>query len=180
MNNIVCTVVLKVIYRRAFYLASPVKVPHELCVCRNSADRFGRQGGCSLRPPWFSYPVNHAYVLLGAAEVFGDVGDAERLVLTRVNPSLVLRRPGDPVEEDPEGLPHSLLTDWPNTHTHTTQAFRLWALNTLLIETSPTQEQSALHCKPQWESVAGSVFSTFFVSYCRLVFLHITSSRVNC
>lgn len=59
----------------------------------------------------FSYPVNHARVLLGSAEVFGEVGDAERLVLTRVNPFLVLRRPGDPVEEDPERLPHSLLTN---------------------------------------------------------------------
>lgn len=66
---------------------------------------------CSVSPVCFSYPVNHAHVLLRAAEVFGEVRDTERLVLTRVNPSLVLRRPGDPVEEDPERLPHSLLTN---------------------------------------------------------------------
>ena len=66
---------------------------------------------CFLSLLWFSYPLNHAHVLLGAAEVFGKVRDAQRLVLTRVNPFLVLRRPGDPVEEDPERLPHSLLTN---------------------------------------------------------------------
>lgn len=58
-----------------------------------------------------SYPVNQAHVLLGAAEVSGEVGDAERLVLTRVNPHLVLGGPRDPVEEDPERLPHGLLTN---------------------------------------------------------------------
>lgn len=87
---------------------------------------------CSLSLLWFSYPVNHAHVLLGATEVFGQVGDAERLVLTRVNPHLVLWCPGDPVEEDPERLPHSLLTNWPNKHTQRQQLLRLSAVNTLL------------------------------------------------
>lgn len=62
-------------------------------------------------PSVVSYPVNHAHVLIRAAEVPGEVGDAEGLVLTRVNPSFVLRRPRDPVEEDPERLPHGLLTN---------------------------------------------------------------------
>lgn len=69
------------------------------------------QAECSVNPLWFSHPVNHAHVLLGAAEVLGEVRDAQRLMLTRVNPSLILRRAGDPVEEDPERLPHSLLTN---------------------------------------------------------------------
>ncbi len=77
------------------------------------------QAQISLSLLRLTYPLNHAHVLLGAAEVFGEIGDAEWLVLTRVNPSLVLCRPGDPVEEDPERFPHGLLTNWPNTHTHT-------------------------------------------------------------
>lgn len=82
---------------------------------------------CWLCTACLSHPVNQAHVLLGAAEVFGKVGDAEWLVLTRVNPSLVLSRPRNPVEEDPERLPHGLLANWPNTRTHTMQHLRLRA-----------------------------------------------------
>ena len=54
---------------------------------------------------------DYAHVLLRAAEVLGEVRDAERLVLTGVNPLLILCGSRDPVEEDPERLPHRLLTN---------------------------------------------------------------------
>ena len=86
-------------------------IPDLVLALSQSAGGLWDAGKCRLCATFFSHPVNQAHVLLGAAEVFGKVGDTERLVLTRVNPSLVLSRPGNPVEEDPEGLPHGLLTN---------------------------------------------------------------------
>ena len=51
-------------------------------------------------------------MLLRGAEVAGEVGDAERLVLADAHPALVLHRPRDAVQEDPEGLPDGLLAHW--------------------------------------------------------------------
>ena len=61
------------------------------------------------------HPVHHTHVLLWVAEVSGQVGETQRLVLTCVNPCCVLCSDRDPVKEDSEGLPHSLLTNWPKT-----------------------------------------------------------------
>lgn len=58
-----------------------------------------------------NYPVYHVEVLFRAAEVVGKVRYAERLMLARVHPSLILRSSRDPVKKDPEGLPHGLLTN---------------------------------------------------------------------
>lgn len=57
------------------------------------------------------YPVDQADVLLGAAEVPGDVRDAERLLLAAADPRLVFPCPGNSVQEDPESFPHGLLTN---------------------------------------------------------------------
>lgn len=59
------------------------------------------------------YPIYHVEVLFWAAEVVGEVRYAERFMLARVDPTLVLCGSGDPVKKDPEGLPHGLLTNWP-------------------------------------------------------------------
>lgn len=56
-----------------------------------------------------NYPIDHVEVLLGAAEVGGQVGHAQGLVLAYVHPALILTGARDAVEEDPEGLPHRLL-----------------------------------------------------------------------
>lgn len=67
------------------------------------------------------YLLDQTDMLWRAAEVLGEVRNAQCLLLAGVYPALVLHGSWDPVEEDPEGLPHGLLAYWTHTRTQSAQ-----------------------------------------------------------
>ena len=51
-------------------------------------------------------------MLLGVAEIFPDVEEAEGLLLADADPVLVFPRLREAIQKDPVGFPHRLLAHW--------------------------------------------------------------------